>query len=72
MLHPSRIEECFGCDLTKGRSVDPIGLLMVMEKIDFVDAVVKLSGTVPEERKVRVLQNETGLKKRSSLKLVPK
>ena len=65
--------KCFGCDLTKGRSVDPIGLLMVMEKIDFVDAVVKLSGTVPEERKVRVLPRTKlrSLKKRSSLETCP-
>lgn len=38
--------QCFGCNLTSGRNVDPLGLLMATRRIGFVEAVEQLTGVV--------------------------
>ena len=34
---------CFGCDITKGRAIDSIGLLMAVRGLSFQEAVKQLS-----------------------------
>ena len=67
------IGKCFGCDITRGKAMDPIGLLMALEGIDFVPAVEKLSGK--DIRVEAIRENTTSksryMKKRSSIEPSP-